>query len=151
MAEERPTPFYIVLTGVALSVIVGAAVLLMRMRSTAPPQAEPLSEEEKSYAGQIVVADARMSAAENFLGHTVTVMDARITNRGLKSVKRVELQLEFVDILGQVVLRERALPLAPHAMALKPGESRAFQVSFDHMPVEWNQAPPRITLISVHF
>ena len=151
MADERPTSVYIMSAGVVLLVIVGSAVLLMRMRSAAPPQSEPLSEEEKSYAGQIVIADARMSAAENFLGHTVTVMDARISNRGLKPVKRVELQLEFVDMLGQVVLRERAFPLAPHVMALKPGESRTFQVSFDHMPAEWNQAPPRITLISVNF
>jgi hypothetical protein len=66
-------------------------------------------------------------------------------------VKQIELELVFVDTLYQVVLRETARPVTLRTPPLKPGETRAFQVPFEHMPFEWNQAPPRITPVSVEF
>ncbi len=92
-----------------------------------------------------------MSAAENFLGDTITFFDAKITNQGSKTVREVELRLEFVDTLGQVVLRETAHPVRSRTLPLGPGKTRSFQVSFDHMPADWNQAPPRVTVTHVSF
>ncbi len=51
-----------------------------------------------------------------------------------------------VDTLNQVVLRETAHTITSRTPPLKPGEKRAFRVSFDHMPADWNQAPPTITV-----
>jgi hypothetical protein len=59
--------------------------------------------------------------------------------------------MEFADILGQVVLRETARPVNPQTPPLKSGETRAFQVSFEHMPLDWNQAPPRIRVQWITF
>ncbi len=92
-----------------------------------------------------------MSAAENFLGHTVTYLDAQVTNQGTRAVRQIELELVFVDMLNQVVLRETARPVTLRGPALKPGQTRAFQVSFEHMPADWNQAPPTITPKQVQF
>ena len=93
----------------------------------------------------------KMSAAENFIGDTITYLDANITNQGSETVRSVELQLEFVDTLGQVVLRDSAYPVTSRTLPLEAGKSRAFQVSFDHMPADWNQAPPRVTVTHVSF
>ena len=110
-----------------------------------------MTEEGKAYFPEIVVSDARMSAAQNFLGGTVTYLNAKVTNKGTKTVRRLDLQLEFVDTLNQVVLRETAHAITLRAPPLKPGETRAFRVSFDHMPADWNQAAPTITVKYVGF
>ena len=139
---------YILAAAAALAVLIALALLLNRSGSRPPPA---LQDEQKAYLPQIVVSDARMSAAENFLGHTVTYLDAKVTNKGAKPVRQLELELTFVDTLGQVVLRETARPVTSRMLPLKPGETRAIQVSFEHMPIDWNQAPPTIRVRSVEF
>jgi len=150
VAEERPTTVYILITATVLAVVVGVLILLSRPRSE-PPSAPSLGPDQKAYLSQVVISDTRMSAAENFLGHTVTYLDGQVTNRGNRTVRQIEIQMEFVDTLNQVVLRERAFPVNARRGPLKPGETRPFQVSFDHMPVDWNQAGPTITVESVQF
>jgi hypothetical protein len=149
--EKRPTTLYFLLAAGALAVIVGGAILLTRSGPSGEAPAPTLSEEQKAYLGEIEVSDAKMSAAENFLGHTVTYLDAVVANKGSRTVKRIEVQLEFYDTLYQVVLRDTAHPITARTPPLKPGEARSFQVSFEHMPMEWNQAPPRITPVTVEF
>jgi hypothetical protein len=109
------------------------------------------TEDQKAYFRQLEFTDAHMSAAENFLGATVTYLDAQVTNKGSKTVRSLDLELTFVDMLNQVILRETARPITVRTPPLKPGESRAFHVTFEHMPAEWNQAPPSITPVSVQF
>jgi hypothetical protein len=135
----------------ALAVVVGVYVAVAPHGARLDSSKPALSEAEKAYLAQIVVVDAHMSAAESFAGNTVTYLDARVTNQGAKLVERVEIQLEFHDSLNRLVLRERARPVRPGSPPLKPGESRAFRISFDHMPMDWNQAPPGISTTSVHF
>jgi len=151
VAEERSSSVYILGAAAVLAVVVAAVVLLKRGGSQPSPSRPVQSEEQKALLAQIVITDASMSAAENFLGHTVTYLDAKVTNKGTKTVRRLDLELTFVDTLGQVVLRETARPVSPPMLPLKPGETRAFQVSFEHMPMDWNQAPPAIKPTSVHF
>jgi flagellar basal body-associated protein FliL len=109
------------------------------------------TEEQKAYFPRLEITDARMSAAENFLGATVTYLDARVTNKGTKTVSRLDLDLTFVDTLNQVVLRERAHPVTQSTPPLKPGEARAFRVTFEHMPMDWNQAAPAVVPVYVEF
>jgi hypothetical protein len=92
-----------------------------------------------------------MSAAANFLGDTVTYLDGTVTNKGAKPVRRLEVELNFADSLNQVVLRENAHPLADRITPLQPGETRAFRVTFYHMPADWNQAPPAAKAVYVEF
>jgi len=150
--EDRSTPILIVIALALLTAIIGGLALLRRDVSrsvaTSPP---PMGADEKAYLTQISTADPHMSAAENFLGGTVTYLNARVTNNGTRRVRRLTLKLEFHDTLEQVVLRETAHPITPRNPPLKPGETRAFQVAFEHMPLEWNQAPPAITVDYVGF
>ena len=131
-----------------LAALLGILVLLVSCRDRdASPSVK--GEAEKTYAQFIVIRDVRMSAAENFLGHTVTYLDAKVTNAGAQAVVQVELEMEFIDILNQVVLRETVRPVSLKTPPLKPGETRAFQSSFEHMPLDWNQGPPRFSVKSV--
>jgi hypothetical protein len=81
----------------------------------------------------------------------VIYLDAQISNQGMRTVKQVEAKMEFMDLLGQVILRDQVKIFPPASLPLKPSETRAFQLFFDHVPSEWNQAPPRITTVSVQF
>jgi hypothetical protein len=149
--ENRSAPFYVLIAAVALAVIVGGVLLFTRPGLRPPPAPPPLSDEQKTYLPYLVVRNARLSAAENFLGNTVTYLDAELSNQGNRTVRQVELELVFVDTLNQVVLRETARPVTPRTAPLAPGETRAFQISFDHLPVEWNRAAPAITPLHVGF
>ena len=151
MDEAKRTSPYILIGVAVVALIVAAVVVVRRTGMPSSATAPVLTEEQKACLGLIEITDARMSAAENFLGDTVTYLDARLANKGTRVVRQLELELVFVDTLSQVVLREKARPVTARTLPLKPGETRAFRVSFEHMPVDWNQAPPTITPKSVQF
>jgi hypothetical protein len=138
-----------------LAALVAVLVLHQHRAASRPASAgevrQALSPEQKAYLASLVFADLRMSAAVNFLGHTVTYLDGSVTNKGSKPVRRLDVELNFVDSLSQVVLRETAHPLAGRASPLPPGETHAFRVTFDHMPADWNQAPPTVKPVYLEF
>jgi hypothetical protein len=147
---NRSVAVWILVALGAMAALVAGFVLLRSTARPARPRA-PLTEDEKAYLSKIIVTDARMSAAQNYLGDTITFLDARVTNQGSRPVRDVELQLEYVDTLDQVVLRDSTHAITSRMPPLEPGKSRAFRVSYDHMPTDWNQAPPKITLTRVTF
>jgi hypothetical protein len=145
----------ILLVAAVMAVVLAAVILYWHAASRAAVSSgalrPTLSEEQKAYLPLLEFSDARMSAAQNFLGDTVTYLDARVTNKGTKVVRQLDLRLEFVDTLNQVVLRETGRPVTARTAPLKPGESRAFRVTFEHMPADWNLGPPAITPTFVQF
>jgi type II secretory pathway pseudopilin PulG len=149
-----------VATIIVILIVAGVMALLLagylyfRSPALAPARSvagRALREEQKAYIPWLEFTDAHMSAAENFLGGTVTYLDVRVTNKGARPIRQLDVQLEFTDTFNQVVLRETAYPVTERTPALKPGESRAFQVRFEHMPADWNQAPPRMKPIYIEF
>jgi hypothetical protein len=149
------TPIIILVVALVLAGLVAVWVLWQHQAVSKPApvsvQRPALSAEQKAYLDSIVFTDFRMSAADNYLGSTVTYLDGVVTNKGGRSIRRIDVELNFVDTLNQVVLRENAHPLAGRATPLQPGETGAFRVTFDHMPVDWNQAPPSAKAVYVEF
>jgi hypothetical protein len=145
----------ILIVSVILAAVVAVFVLEQHHAVSGPASGgagrPALSAEQKAYLPSLVLSDLRMSAAANFLGDTVTYLDGSITNQGAKSVRRVDVELNFVDTLNQVVLRETAHPLAGSGTPLGPGETHAFRVTFDYIPADWNQAPPASRAVYVEF
>jgi len=144
----------ILIVAAGMAVVLGLLVFFWHSHGVAVQSAGVatiLTAEQKAYLPQLEFTEAHMSAAENFLGDSVTYLDARVTNRGTKTVRRLDVDLTFVDTLYQVVLRERAHPVSPHTPPLKPGESKAFRISFEHMPMDWNQAVPSMVPVYVEF
>ncbi len=151
IGDRRSTSRFIFLAAGGLVVVVAIGIVAARHRAPGPRTEAPLTAEQLAYLGNIAISEVKMSAADNFLGQTVIYMDGQVANNGSRTVKEIEVQPEFVDILGQVVLRDRAKPLNSPSPPLKPGEVRSFQFFFDHMSTQWNQAPPRVTIKSVQF
>ena len=132
--------------------LLAVAVFFWHSRGATQYSADAMpTEEQKAYFRQLEFTDLHMSAAQNFLGDSVTYLDARVKNAGTKTVRRLDLDLTFVDVLSQVILRERAHPVSERTPPLQPGESRAFRVTFEHIPADWNQAAPTMTPVYVQF
>jgi hypothetical protein len=102
-----------------------------------------------------------MSAAENFVGATVTYLDGTVTNTGDKTVTHVAVHVVFKDSLGQIAQAEDA-PLhvlqtgGPYPDAvdlstspLAPGQSKPFRLTFEHVTEEWNHEFPELRVMDV--
>jgi hypothetical protein len=153
LASDRGRSLLPLIFGIsaAIAVLLAGVAWLMHARLTRPAVRPPLSAEARDYLAQIEVTDARMSAAETPLGTTETYLDAHVVNRGPRTVRQLDLQLEFEDMMKQVVLQQVSRPVTENTAPLKPGETRNLHITFDHMPAEWNQAPPIFTPVYVEF
>jgi hypothetical protein len=102
-----------------------------------------------------------MSAAENFVGATVSYVDGTITNAGNKTVTHVIVEVRFKDDLGQLAQRE-TIPLqvlkttGPYPEAvdfslspLAPGQSKPFRLTFESISAQWNHQYPDIQVADV--
>jgi hypothetical protein len=136
--------------GLAVAVYLLARILHDQRGADTSARAMPTAE-ETAYLANIKASRARMSVAQNFLGSSVYYLSAEVTNAGPKTVRALDLQLEFLDPFNQVVLRDTVHPITPAVPPLKPGETRPFRVTYEHISAEWNQAPPRMTPVAVRF
>jgi hypothetical protein len=144
-----------ILLGVALVlVVVGVIALLTRgtPRSTTPPH---------PYAANLKLSDLKMSAAENFVGASVTYIDGTVTNTGDKTVSHAAVHVAFRNSLGEVAQAED-VPLhvlqtsGPYPDAvdlslspLAPGQGKLFRLTFEHISSDWNQAYPDLQVTDV--
>ena len=153
----RGVSFLVVILCVALLLgsLLAALIIWQHNRKAAAESvrsASPaMSAEQQAYGASLEFSDLRMSAADNFLGATVTYLDGRVANRGTRTLTQLQVELDFVDTLNQVVLREIAYPVSKAAPPLQAGAVRSFRVTFEHMPLDWNQAPPSIKPVYMEF
>lgn len=153
--EERDSSrliIFIAVTGV-IAVMLAVAYLLRE-----PPKA---AKAVPPYAANLRISDLKMSAAENFVGHTVTYVDGSIANTGDKTVTRIIVEVVFRDEIGQLAQREE-VPLRvlrtggpyPEAVDLSvaplaPGQTQLFRLTFDSISAQWNRAYPEIRVTDV--
>ena len=105
-AQERNwTPFIVGLVAVGLAVAVIA--LVSRNKAQTTPQPNP-------YTASLQLSTPKMSAAENYVGGTVTYLDVNISNTGDKALVGAAMKLVFRNSLNEVVQTE-TLPL--HVLA----------------------------------
>jgi hypothetical protein len=156
-AEERSSNLGPILGGLALViVVVGIAAFLLRTDTKIANVIDP-------YAANIKFSDMKMSAAENFVGSSVTYLDGTVTNTGDKTVSHAMVEVAFKDSLGQVVQAEdvalRILQTSgpyPEALDLSiaplaPAQARPFRLTFEHVTADWNHEYPelKVTKVSV--
>ncbi|MFZ1917864.1 MAG: DUF2393 family protein [Terriglobales bacterium] len=139
-----------------VAVVVGILVLILR--SEQKPAAEP-----PAYASSLKFSDLKTSAAQNFVGATVSYLDGTITNAGNQTVIHAIVGVTFKDDMGQTAQREE-LPIhvlrtgGPYDEAvdlnmspLEPGQSKPFRLTFENISAQWNHAYPdlRVTQVDV--
>jgi hypothetical protein len=155
-AEERDSSRLIIFIAVAgvLVVILALAFLLREP----PKTAKTISP----YAANIKLSDFKMSAAENFVGSTVSYIDGTVTNSGDKTVTHLVVEVVFKDEVGQIAQDEPDVPLRvmrttgpyPEAVDLSvaplpPGQSQSFRLTFDHISAQWSRQYPEIRISDV--
>jgi hypothetical protein len=111
----------------------------------------PFGPEERAYAAKIAIENLSLSRAENFLHQEVTTLAGDLVNNGERSLREIELTVEFVDDMNQIALRETRLALTSANPPLGPGERRAFDVSFEHIPTSWNRQQPVVRITGLLF
>lgn len=130
---------------VVVLLLLGGLLLLTRSTKTAGPAAEvrlPFTSTEQAYAGQIHFSDFKMTRAANFLNQEVTFLFGTVSNDGPRTIREIEVTLEFRDVFNQVVLRDTRRILGSRSATLAGGQRREFQFGFEHIPVDWNRQLP---------
>jgi hypothetical protein len=141
-----PTAFAI---GVVIILILFAGLLLLT-HSTQPKKSAaetrlPFGAAEQSYAPNIHFHDVELSQADNLLNQKFTYATGKISNDGTRTVRAVEVTLEFHDQFNQVILRETQRVVDSMAGPFPPGQQRDFQVTIERdIPSTWNQQYPSI-------
>ncbi|HEY3974059.1 MAG TPA: hypothetical protein VGM18_13715 [Candidatus Sulfotelmatobacter sp.] len=155
VAEERDSSRLII--AIAMVAVIGGALtvaFLLREPPKAAKQASP-------YIANLKLSDFKMSAAENFIGATVSYIDGTITNAGDKTVTHVVVEVTFKDSLGQLAQREEVPlrvvrtngaylePVDLNVLPLGPGQALPFRLTFDSISAQWNHEYPEIRVTDV--
>lgn len=154
-AEQEESRLRPILIGIVMVGIVVAVLALIFRTEQKKPALPP------AYAANLKFSDLKTSAAQNFVGATVSYLDGSITNTGDKTVTHAVVQVTFKDELGQTAQREELpmrvlrtggaydeavdLSLSP----LAPGESKPFRLTFENISAQWNHAYPDLQVMQV--
>ena len=150
VAEERDSSRLIIAGAVAV-VIAGALAAAFLLRE--PPKA---AKTASPYIANLKLSDFKMSAAENFVGHTVSYVDGTITNTGDKTATHAMVEVVFKDDMGQMAQREEVPlqvirtngvypePVDLSVSPLAPGQTQPFRLTFDSISAQWNRQYPEM-------
>jgi hypothetical protein len=158
-AQKEPRNWTPLIVGFVLVLVaVVAIVLLNGTKKDVAKTADP-------YASNLVVEQAKISQANNFVGATVTYIDLTVRNNGPRMVVGGAVHAVFRDTLGQAVQKE-TLPLRaliPHSLGgeneagdlaqapLGPSQTRTLRLTIEHISSEWNQSQPDLEFSGLRF
>ena len=135
------------LAGVGIVLLVlGGFYLLTRGNPSAGPAVVPplpFGEAESGYAQKIHFSNPQMSRAANLLNQEVTFIVGRLENSGERTIRQMEVTVEFHDLLNQVILRETHR-LLPNGGRVGPGKQQDFQMNFERVPNDWDRRYPSL-------
>lgn len=152
--ERNWLPFTI---GLVLVVLVVAGIALLSRNANKP------KVEANPYAENLKASDLTLSAADNFVGATVTYLDLTLTNIGNRTVAGGQVEATFLNGLGEVVQKEILpihvlqntqlggypdiidLSMAPIA----PGQRKTVRLTLEHVSSDWNQTAPALRFVNL--
>ncbi len=146
-AAKRFPVVPLVAIGAILILSVTAALFYFSQPAPKSEDAGP-SAEAKAYLVNLELSDVNLQASENLMQQRVVEIDGRITNKGPKTVRRIEVECIFTGVSGPEVHRER-VPVVTADLA--PNETRRFRLPFDNLPDTWNQAMPHLVIAQIRF
>lgn len=157
--EDQPDrgPFSFALMVAAAAVVIVLAGFYLWPGRQSPSRSAvqevhpPFGPAERAYASKIKIENLALSRAANFLNQEVTILTGDLVNTGERTLREVELTVEFYDDMSQIALRESRLALNSAGPPLAPGERRSFDVSFEHIPTSWNMQLPTVRVTGLLF
>lgn len=152
--DEQRKAFRIPL--VAAAALGSLLLIFFLLFSSAPsrqsrPAILPFGPAEQAYAPAIHLGDFSLSRAENFVQQEVIILAGEVSNTGPRSLAQVEVTVEFRDSLNQVVSQETRLLFGSLSTPLAPGQRRTFELSFEHLPKDWNKRTPLLRVSGLRF
>jgi hypothetical protein len=148
MDEEKSRAPIVLLVGAGAALLLIGIFYLVGRLTPAPTKAVeqplPMGSAEQAYVPQIEFLEPKVARAANFLNQEVTFVFGTVLNDGSRPIRQIELTLEFHDVFNQVVLRDKQRLFGPNAVPLPPHERRDFQLGYETLPAQWNQAYPTI-------
>lgn len=148
--ESRFNPTLLLAAGVAL-LLIGGIIAFLIHRSGATQDLGSLTADAEAYMNQLQLTEVEMKAADSFMQSTLVEITGRITNKGNRAVRLVEVNCIFTNPYGERLLRERVQLVRPRGQPLASGESRTFRLAFDTIPQGWNQALPYFAIARIEF
>jgi hypothetical protein len=145
VAEERDSSRLIIV--IAVVVVIGLALAAAFFLREPPKKVVAPSP----YIAQLQLSDFKMSAAENFIGATVSYIDGT----------RVIVQVNFLDSMGQLAQQEELPlrlfrnngaynePVDLNVAPLGPGQSEPFRLTFDSISAQWSHQYPDLKITDV--
>lgn len=125
------------------------------------PQAIMQQAPADPYAAKLEVSGIRMAQAENLLGGRSIYIEGNLKNTGDKTVIGASAEVTFHNSLHEIVQRENhvvrvvlarepAVDIAALSVSpLKPGETKEFQLIFEHVSADWNAQYPELRITTV--
>jgi hypothetical protein len=151
IAEESPSrlPVFLLVGIAVMLLVVGAVYVISRMTPApvhAPDQPLPMGAAEQAYVPHIQFVETQMARAANVLNQQITYNFGTVVNNGGRRIRQIEVRFEYQDVFGQTVLRETRRLFGARAVPLEPYARRDFQIGYETMPAQWNQAYPAVTI-----
>lgn len=155
VVEERDSSRLII--AIVIVVLIGGALLAAFLLREPPKVAKTASP----YIASLKLSDFKMSAAENFIGTTVSYIDGSITNSSDKTVTHAVVEVTFHDSMGQLAQQEEVPlqvirtngaypePVDLGVSPLAPGQAQPFRLTFDRISAQWNREYPEIRVTDV--
>jgi hypothetical protein len=160
--EPAPAPdqkgnWFPMLVGL-VAVVAAIAAILAFGRHSAPSGPQP-----SEYAKYLQLSSIKLSAAENYMGGSVTYLDFNITNTGDKALVGADVHAEFKNTMNEIVQKE-TLPL--HVLVenqlagypdlvdmsrapIGPSQTRTVRITVEHLSADWNQSYPDMQLVNL--
>lgn len=153
LRETNKSGFLVLLTASAAILALGGAVWFFLLRGpSTPPEPPGLSAEAKAYTKYLGLSDFEMKASDSFMQSTLVELLGKISNKGDRKLKVVEITCIFYDPSMQyAVHRERVAIVRTKDGPLLPGQTRNFRLPFDAIPNTWNQATPQMVIAHIEF
>ena len=156
-SSNQKRSWILLLAGLAAVIVaVGAIVLFTRHKTEVGTQPNP-------YAEKLKLSAIKLSAAENYMGGTVTYLDFNITNTGDQALVGAAVRAQFKDSMAQVVQKE-TIPLHvlvenqlagyPDLVDLSrapigPGQTKTVRMTLEHISDQWDQSYPQMELVNL--
>lgn len=123
--------------------------LLTRPKVESTPA--PITAEAKQYLRNLDLAEVDMKATDSYVSQRIVEITGKITNKGDRKIRLIELNCVFSDPNGQPLSRERVAIVRPNKGGLAPGETKPFRLPFDKLPPAWNQRLPQLVIAQIEF
>jgi hypothetical protein len=152
LETQRRFPVALLAAAIVLALLgAGAYWALRQGETTGAGRRLPFGSNEQAYVASIHFDNLKMTRAANYLRQEVTFLSGTVSNDGPRALHNIEVTVEYHDSLDRVVLRERMPLFGARPVPLGPGQKRAFELGFEHIPATWNYVYPTIRVTGLLF